>query len=247
MAGEDLAVAAERLRDLIRRLSVPGEIVAEAGRTFGEQARLMVRSSANCEDLAEMAGAGLYESVANVALAEVPAAVRTVWCSLWTRRAALSRQQSGIPHAQAQMAVLMQPTLAAELSFVLHTVNPHNHNRGEIFAEIAVGLGETLASGARRGNPWRLVCDKHSGVVRTLAYANFGQALRPAASGGLARETVDYSRARLSCDPGARTELGRRLAAIGQSVEEAFQQPQDIEGVVVGAEVFLVQTRAQQG
>jgi len=130
---------------------------------------------------------------------------------------------------------------------VLHTVNPLDGNPRELYAEAAVGLGETLASGAMRGNPYRFVCDKECGTLRMLAFANFSQALRPAAAGGVSRETVDYSRIPLSCDAEARKELGARLARIGGRVEEAFDGPQDIEGAVVGKELYLVQARAQQG
>jgi phosphoglucan, water dikinase len=243
----EFKAATDRLRDVIGRLSVPSEIASQAAMKFGEHARLMVRSSANCEDAASLAGAGLYQSVTNVAVAELCAAVRTVWCSLWTQRAALSRQQAGIPHEQAHMAVLIQPMLVPDYSFVLHTVNPIHGHRQEVYAEIAVGLGETLASAAQRGNPYRLVGDKTSGTVTTLALASFSRALRPQAGGGLVRETVDYSRLELSRDSQTRLTLGRRLTAIGRFVEEAFQMPQDIEGAVVGNEIHLVQARPQQG
>lgn len=237
---------ADQLRALIQQVRVPEEIGSGVADKFGREARFMVRSSSNCEDLPELAGAGLYESVANVPLSGIASAVREVWSSLWTRRAGLSRQQAGIPHEQAHMAVLIQPMLAPDLSFVLHTVNPPDCNPGEVYAEAAVGLGETLVSGAVRGTPYRLVCDKSSGAVRTLAFASFSHALRPAAE-GVARETIDYTRVPLSRDGEARRNLGRRLCAIGCFVEAAFQRPQDIEGVVVGEEIYLVQARPQQG
>jgi phosphoglucan,water dikinase len=246
MPAGKFATAAKRLRELIGQVSVPAEVAATIGRHFGRD-RLMVRSSANCEDLAELAGAGLYDSIANTAPADVAWAVRAVWSSLWTVRAALSRKAAGIPHEQALMAVLVQQMLTPDLSFVLHTVNPLDGNPRELYAEAAVGLGETLASGAMRGNPYRFVCDKECGTLRMLAFANFSQALRPAAAGGVSRETVDYSRIPLSCDAEARKELGARLARIGGRVEEAFDGPQDIEGAVVGKELYLVQARAQQG
>jgi hypothetical protein len=83
--------------------------------------------------------------------------------------------------------------------------------------------------------------------VRTLAFASFSQAIELAPGGGLARKTVDYSLAALSRDGEARTQLGQRLATIGRGVEDAFGRPQDIEGAVVGNEIFLVQARSQQG
>jgi phosphoglucan,water dikinase len=237
----------ERLRGLIEQIPVPDAIASAAVRQFGRQARLMVRSSSNCEDLAEMAGAGLYESVANVPPDGIASAVRRVWASLWTRRAWLSRRDAGIPQAQAHMAVLLEPTLAPELSFVLHTVNPLDFNPDQVYAEVAVGLGEILVSGAARGTAYRLVCDKHSGAVETLAFASFSHALRPARAEGVAQETLDYSKVALSVEAEARRSLGRRLAAIGHVVEEAFQGPQDIEGALLAGDIYLLQGRPQQG
>jgi len=239
--------ATERLRQLVQKLPVPDAITSGVAREFAPNTALIVRSSANCEDLEEFAGAGLYESVINVSPGDVASAVRKVWSSLWTQRAASSRQDAHIPHEQAHMAVLIQELIDPDLAFVLHTVNPLSHNVREVYAEIVVGLGETLVSAATRGSPYRLVCDKDSGAVDTLAFANFSQASRPDAGGGLRREIVDYSRVDLSRDAGARARLGRRFAAIGSLVERAFGKPQDLEGSVVKDRIYLVQARPQQG
>jgi phosphoglucan,water dikinase len=207
----------------------------------------MARSSANCEDQAAVSGAGLYESVANTPVAELGAAVRQVWASLWTRAAALSRRQAGIPAPQVHMAVLVQPFLVPDYSFVLHTVHPVQEAPHQAYAEVAVGAGESLVSAAARGNPFRFLCDKQTGAVTTLAFASFSHALRPAADRGLQPETVDYSQVALSCRVDARERLGRRLAATARLVESAFRSPQDIEGAVVGDEIWLVQARVQPG
>jgi len=241
------ATAAAGLRNLIQNLRVPREVLAEIAKRFGPEARLMVRSSSNCEDLPELAGAGLYESVPDVTPANAAAAIRTVWASLWTDRAAVSRRQTGILHEHAHMAVLVQAMVSPDLSFVLHTVNPINRNTAEVYAELALGLGETLVSGATRGNPYRLVCDKAPGEARTLAFANFSSGLRPKAGGGLSRERIDYSTVPFSRDAELRRKLGRRLGAVGRLIEAAFGTPQDIEGAVVGSDLWLVQARPQQG
>jgi phosphoglucan,water dikinase len=236
----------EQLRAIIEQLEVPDEIKSAISKTFGGE-RLMVRSSANCEDLEDFAGAGLYESIPNVDAGDVTSAIRQVWSSLWTRRAVLSRRQAGIPHEQAQMAVIIQQMIAPEFSFVLHTVNPLSRNADEVYAEIAVGLGETLASAAARGTPYRLVCDKKTVEVQTVAFANFNYALRADSRGGAKRELVDYSRVPLSRESGLRRDLGRRFAAIGIRVENEFGKAQDIEGAIMGNDIYLVQSRPQQG
>ena len=51
------------------------------------------------EDLAGMSGAGLYDSIPNVALATsgmFEKALASVWASLYTRRAVLSRRAAGV-------------------------------------------------------------------------------------------------------------------------------------------------------
>ena len=67
--------------------------------------------------------------------------------------------------------------LAPDYSFILHTVNPINHNPLEVYVEIAVGLGETLASAATRGSPYRMVCDRPSGAA-TTAVCRYGIKVR---------------------------------------------------------------------
>lgn len=69
---------------------------------------------------------------------------------------------AGVKQSDAAMAVLVQKQLSPDLSFVLHTVSPLDGDKDTMYAELAVGLGETLASGTR-GSPWRLAVNKSTG------------------------------------------------------------------------------------
>ena len=112
---------------------------------------LAVRSSSSQEDLAGQAGAGLYDSVLNVDVRDAQAiqkALTDVWLSLFTKRAVLSRRQSVGTAAHTVvplMAVLVQEQISPSYSFVLHTKDPFSAS-DLMYAELAVGLGETLAS-----------------------------------------------------------------------------------------------------
>jgi phosphoenolpyruvate synthase/pyruvate phosphate dikinase len=64
---------------------------------------------------------------------------------------------------------------------------------------------------------------------------------------GISSQIIDYSQVNLSRDPAALISLAFRLCKIGVLVEQALGKPQDIEGVVIGDKVYLVQTRPQQG
>ena len=66
------------------------------------------------------------------------------------------------------MAVLVQEQVAPQVSFVLHTASALGGDSGTLTAEVAAGLGETLASGTR-GSPWRFSVDKQTGFACCVA------------------------------------------------------------------------------
>ncbi|KAI8466100.1 MAG: pyruvate phosphate dikinase [Monoraphidium minutum] len=267
-AAETAAVAelddiCNELQAFLRGVAVPDAVLRGVMGSFPPGSPLIARSSANVEDLAGMSGAGLYDSVPNVPSdrpQDIAAAIAEVWASLHTRRAVLSRRAGGVRQSDATMAVLVQAMLAPQLSFVLHTASPLGDAPGTAVAEVAAGLGETLASGAR-GSAWRLAVDKDAGSVTTLAFANFTQALLPAqtpvaagAAGGGAPagalhacsvQLLDYSQAALSRSVEARKQLGGRLGGVAAVLEREFGGPQDVEGCMLGDAVFVVQTRPQ--
>ncbi|XP_020206268.1 phosphoglucan, water dikinase, chloroplastic [Cajanus cajan] len=251
LEGGELDALCHQLQELISSLKPSKDIIESIGRIFPSNARLIVRSSANVEDLAGMSAAGLYDSIPNVSPSNPTVfgnAVSQVWASLYTRRAVLSRRAAGVPQREASMAVLVQEMLSPDLSFVLHTVSPTNQDNNLVEAEIASGLGETLASGTR-GTPWRISSGKFDGQVQTLAFANFSEELlvRGAgpADGEVIRLTVDYSKKPLTVDSVFRRQLGQRLCAVGFFLERKFGCPQDVEGCLVGKDIFIVQTRPQ--
>ncbi len=49
----------------------------------------------------------------------------------------------------------------------------------------------------------------------------------------------------LSTSEEKRAEVGEQLAKVGKALEEAFGGPQDVEGALIGSEVYIVQTRPQ--
>ncbi|ERN06779.1 phosphoglucan, water dikinase, chloroplastic [Amborella trichopoda] len=233
------------LRSLISSQCPSKPILVTIAERLGKMPMLIVRSSANVEDLAGMSAAGLYDSIPNVGPTPeaLGPAVASVWASLYTRRAVLSRRAAGVPQHEAAMGVLVQEMLMPDVSFVLHTVSPFDGDPSCVHAELAPGLGETLASGTR-GTPWRLASGKLEQNVRTLAFANFSEEL-VVDKGGVVRRTVDYSRQSLTVDGLTRLRLGQRLGAVGFFLERKFGCPQDIEGCVVGGDIYIVQSRPQ--
>ncbi len=236
------------LQAVIARIEIPSELVAAIGDAFGKEAILAVRSSANGEDLEQLSGAGLYDSVIGVRPEECAAAIRRVWASLWTRRATLSRIQAGIPHERIHMAVLAQSMVDPVLSFVMHTLDPASKNPEIAYVELAIGLGETLASACQPGTPYRLRCHRPTGETTLVNCASFSYALRPGTHGEPLKERLNYSLDDVSAYAVALQSLGARLANIATLLQNRLGYPQDVEGVLTRDDrLYIVQTRPQQG
>ncbi|MDR0868564.1 MAG: TIM barrel protein [Planctomycetota bacterium] len=232
------------LREIILDLpDLPDAVFVPLLEQFSEDTRFAVRSSSNGEDLKELAGAGLYDSVIGVKGEDLPATVRRVWASLWTKRAALSRHYAGIPHAAVAMAALIQETLIPDYCFILHSADPVSGERGKVSVELAVGLGETLASARQPGRPYRLTV--RSGEPQLWSCADYSFALRVAEDSALRRELVNYAQVALSAKDGKLLTLAQKLGEVALTVEAEFGEPQDLEGVVAGHKIYLVQARPQ--
>ncbi|KXZ48402.1 hypothetical protein GPECTOR_28g809 [Gonium pectorale] len=226
VGGADLEAACAEARALVAGLEVVTTLTSSSAASSAASSSpllLAVRSSANVEDLAGMAAAGLYESVVGVPADDagaVAAAVAEVWASTYTRRAVLSRRSAGVSQSSARMAVLVMELVAPDLSFVLHTARPRDGDAGVLLAEVAPGQGETLASGTR-GTPWRFEVTKSSGQVATTAFANFSSALvlpsrgKPVAAFAAYGSAAAANAAAAANDGGAAAGSGgRRLGAL---------------------------------
>jgi alpha-glucan,water dikinase len=197
--------------------------------------------------------------------------IQRVWATKWNERAYLSRRARGIPHDNLRMAVLLQQVVAADYAFVIHTTNPLTGNRDEIFAEVVLGLGETLV-GNYPGRALSFVCRKSDLAVEVQSYPgksvglygkgvifrsdSNGEDLEGFAGAGLydsflaeepEHRILDYTHERLVWDEGFRNDLLPGIARIGLEVERMLGSAQDIEGAVAGGQFYVVQTRPQVG
>jgi alpha-glucan,water dikinase len=198
-------------------------------------------------------------------------AICRVWASQWNERAYLSRRARGVPHGHLKMAVLIQQVVEADHAFVIHTANPLTGNRDEVFAEVVLGLGETLV-GNYPGRALGFVCRKSDLKIDILSYPgkseglygrgvifrsdSNGEDLADFAGAGLydsflaeepEHRLLDYRGEKLVWDRGFRDDLLRRIAGVGLEVERVLGSAQDIEGAIAGGQVYVVQTRPQVG
>jgi phosphohistidine swiveling domain-containing protein len=231
------AVLDERSPDLPRRarralMAVPmpddvADTITAAYAALGDQVPVAVRSSATAEDLPGASFAGQQDTYLNVVGADaVLDAVRRCWASLWTDRAVAYRAEAGIDHATAQLAVVVQRMVDAQVAGVLFTADPISGRRTSSVIDAAPGLGDAVVSGTVDPDHW-VVDEVGPKVVR----GNSGHS--------------DSFRARPGV--GACLDDGqvRALVELGRRVEAHFGSPQDIEWAIdPSGKLWLTQSRA---
>ena len=206
-------------------------------------APVAVRSSGTAEDLAGASFAGQYSSYLNVAGGEdILERMRAVWASAYSRHAIAYRNQRGISHAAARMAVLVQCQVRAEASGVLFTRNPVTGAADRILINAAYGLGEGVVAGDAAADTFSL--DGASlDVVERLVIAK-PTMVGFAPTGGIEQQSVAEDRRDLPALSDA------QLAALGQlarDVQRIEGGDRDIEFAVTGPDLHLLQARPITG
>ncbi|UKY48081.1 PEP/pyruvate-binding domain-containing protein [Streptomyces inhibens] len=219
-----------RLQQLVRTAAFPDEVTREivralpAGPAAGR--RLVVRSSANAEDLPGFSAAGVYDSVTSVHGADqLLDAVRRVWASLLSPRSVRLRQQAGISLDDTYMGVIVQPYVPADLGGVLVTCNPTKRaDFRNVCLNCSPGSPEAVVDGTAL--PLQYLYNTVEGGGRTVALGSSGTDL-----------------------PAATRERLAQLALAGRLLQSHFSAPDvdrplDIEWLMTDQGAFhLVQIR----
>ncbi|MFI0715014.1 PEP/pyruvate-binding domain-containing protein [Streptomyces inhibens] len=219
-----------RLQQLVRTTAFPDEVAREivralpAGPAAGR--RLVVRSSANAEDLPGFSAAGVYDSVTSVYGADqLLDAVRRVWASLLSPRSVRLRHQAGISLDDTYMGVIVQPYVPADLGGVLVTCNPTRRaDFRNVCLNCSPGSPEAVVDGTAL--PLQYLYNTVEGGGRTVALGSSGADL-----------------------PTATRERLAQLALAGRLLQSHFSAPDvdrplDIEWLMTDQGAFhLVQIR----
>jgi alpha-glucan,water dikinase len=272
LADPQNAEPASRYRDTLDRLEQTPVDEAEHRRRLLEDLRETVMALAVPDGLMASLGAAMDES----GLTRPPSdqawrCIKSVWASKWNERAFLSREANRIAHGDLAMSVLIQRVVEADYAFVIHTASPFTGAPDEMYAELVLGLGETLAGnypGRALGFTWskpaaraqvRSLPSKSTGLVGGgLIFRSDSNAedLAGYAGAGLydsvmltpPRELpLDYAGERLVWDDQFRAGVLGKVAEIGIAVEQASGAAQDIEGACAKGEWYVLQSRPQVG
>lgn len=239
---------AARLEELCRRMrhlvetarvdeGIRPEIVA-AYRALGDDAVVAVRSSAAGEDGSDASFAGMNQTITNVTgdIDLVDAVVRC-WASLFTPRVLTYRASRGFTD-DPEMAVVVQKMVPADRAGVAFTVDPGTGNPDHLVIEAAFGQGEVVVAGSVI--PDTYVIDK-----KTLRVVDTRIGSKPfkIVKGADGHDTiVEIGRDQIEAQVLTDDDV-HGIAELAVAVERHYGCPQDIEWVVGGDSMWLVQSR----
>ena len=135
VADSELGALVSDIQDATATLSFDGTIAVPAG-------SVVVRSSSTDEDDASLSFAGVFDSVVNVAPADVADAVHLVWRSGFAAAALLQYRRLGRTPLLDHMSVLVQQAVSPVVAGVAFT-----EASGAAFVEWVAGHGENLVGG----------------------------------------------------------------------------------------------------
>ncbi len=251
---EDYERASTSIRGLIEATPMPKDIADEIAAAYAKLSELVgvkdvpvaVRSSATAEDLGEASFAGQQDTYLNVRGIEgVIDHVKKVWASLYTARAIYYREQMGIPHDGASIAVIVQKLVNARSAGVMFTLDPTNGDTSKIVIESGWGLGEGVVRGIV--TPDEFVVDKSSlRIVERRISRKRVAVMRDEA--GLTRE-VELSEDKASA-PSLDDNEVVEYAKMALELERRYGRPLDIEFSVdddmpFPQNLFIVQVRPE--
>ncbi len=237
-----LADAEARAEELILGTEMPAELREDVLAAYADlddgEAFVAVRSSATAEDLPDASFAGQQETFLNVTGEDLIERVKQCWASLFTRRAIYYRGEQGFAHRDVDIAVVVQRMVDAEKSGVMFTSHPSTGDE-EIIVEAAWGLGEAVVSGSV--SPDNYVLDRRTGEIleETISDKKTMMVKDPETGETVEREVEPERREARVLEP---DEI-ERLIELGETAEDHYGNPQDVEWAIADGEVFMLQSR----
>jgi pyruvate,water dikinase len=237
-----LADAEARAEELILGTDMPDGLREEILEAYADlddgEAFVAVRSSATAEDLPDASFAGQQETFLNITGEDLVERVKECWASLFTRRAIYYRQEQGFAHRDVDIAVVVQRMVDAEKSGVMFTSHPSTGD-DRIIIEAAWGLGEAVVSGSV--SPDNYVIDRGTGEIieETIADKKTMMIKDPETGETVEREVEADRREARVLD----SDEIERLIELGETAEDHYGDPQDVEWAIVDGEVFMLQSR----
>lgn len=253
MEIDDYKNMAKRFREIIVSAPFEGtEGVLDALKMYVPGASYFaVRSSGapvinGCEVAEDSIGlslAGQYESFLLVPAYEVPQAILLCYASLFSERCLKQfNVKEDSSYLNSRMSVLIQEMCEADLCAVVMTRDPVEG--GDTFGiEVTYGACEALVSGTVQGDLYLLSRTTGNILSTQLGTKNTCIKYKPFSGSESDNKVVYPISDELRNHFAISQELLDKIYNICMHIEKYFNLPQDIELIVAGGEIIIVQTR----
>ncbi|HEY9898642.1 MAG TPA: phosphoenolpyruvate synthase [Pantanalinema sp.] len=250
VAGLDFArpeaarTASETIRRLFESSEIPEAMARELKRAYRDQfaseAFVAVRSSALGEDGAKDSFAGQMDSFLFVKGTEgVLKAIKGCWASAYSERAIAYRHLKGLDPVGAEVAVIVQEMVNADVSGVMFTADPLTGDRDAAVINGTYGLGEGIVSGALDTDSFTV-----NKKTRQLTTETVNKPKKVSFASRRGHGTYEANVAAEQQDIPCLTEAqAQALADLGMRIEAHFGKPQDIEWALADGRLYILQAR----
>lgn len=208
--------------------------ILEAFDELGEEF-VAVRSSAVAEDSSDASWAGQLETYLNVTRDSLIESIKKCWASIHSERATAYASEKGVQATTADVGVVVQAMVQSDVAGVVFSANPVTNNRDEIMIEACLGIGEALVSGQITPDNYTVSKD---GVIKSVFVSEQSRQLVKSDDGV---DWVDLG------DEGTKQKLtDEQIQILVEQivrVEKHYGFSVDIEWVIKGSELFIMQSR----
>ena len=233
----------------LRHASWPSELAAEVFAAFDSLesrcppgTQFVVRSSSNLEDLAQASFAGQHASFYAVERGNLLDTIQACMASLWSAHAFHYRtQQLDTVVDEAQMAVVVQRMIKAEVSGVTFTADPLTGNPERLVTHASWGMGAAIVNG--RVTPDHFVLDR---TKKELIEQHIGDKRFMVAPPhtGKAGETLVPVRHERRLEPTLNGLRHLEICELALRAEIIFGTEQDLEWALSDGQIWILQSRA---
>jgi pyruvate,water dikinase len=250
---QDLEKKTGEIRLLIENAAIPSEIEEEIKKNYHSLSKdeqepfVAVRSSVAVRDSSISSFPGMMDTFHYLRTSgTIITNVRRCWASVWSARAASTRQNKGVEHSKAIIAPIVQNMVNARAAGVIFTLNPLNGDLSKIVIEGSWGLGESVVSGVV--TPDKVVVDKVVLEIneRTISPKKIECIYDPEKGKVVHAEVAPDLQNKPCLDD---REI-RELVRLANCIEEHYGCPQDIEWAIdrdlpFPENIFILQSRAE--
>jgi phosphoenolpyruvate synthase/pyruvate phosphate dikinase len=242
----------KQLFDLMMKAKFDGihqeDILRSYSRISGfSDAWVSVRSSVVFPERPDVSFAGVFSTELNVrGFENVLEAIKLAYASIFNDKVSQYAKSHGINLTNLKMAIIVQKMVQAEVSGVAYTLDPVTEDKTKMSIETVFGLGDVIASGELTPDRYLLnkkdlsFIEKHISPqewmrVRTLATKKSGQHFGSV-------EKIQIS-ANWSHQQKLEDNFVQDVAKVALIIEDKCGEPQDIEWVWEGGNVWILQSK----